>query len=180
MKKNFFCFKTKMLGKDFKEGCEFNVKYGHTRFVKLTNKDENHHGFVFKTGLNEDPTFNYKFGNSKNGITFTTIDRMGQWIKYNDKVGLMVYARMVEIPDDAKIVDNDGSSHINEPLHKDENNILVNNYGVPKRRRSDDSFFKVNKLILGEKISIWDTPELYNEILKQNPSAKEYVNWKKK
>ena len=35
-------------------GKEFNKKYEHTTFVKLTNKDEIHNDFQYITGLNVD------------------------------------------------------------------------------------------------------------------------------
>lgn len=38
-------------------GKVFNEKYGHIKFVKLTNESCIHNSFKFKTGLNEDIYF---------------------------------------------------------------------------------------------------------------------------
>lgn len=83
-------------------GKEFNQKFKDIVFVKLTNKDECHNGFQFKTGLNEDTI---KFNPSGNclsgGIYFCEFYKIHKLIKYNQQ--RMVNLRVITISDDAQV-----------------------------------------------------------------------------
>jgi hypothetical protein len=84
-------------------GKEFNRVYKDKVFVKLTNKKENHNGFQFKTGLNEDTVpFNPTGKCSAGGIYFCEYEKTINWLHYNS-AGFMVYYRHVHVPDDSKV-----------------------------------------------------------------------------
>jgi hypothetical protein len=58
-------------------GGKFNWIYRDKQFVKLTNKEENHNGFQFQTGLNVDTSpFNPKGECRPGGIYFYEINKM--------------------------------------------------------------------------------------------------------
>jgi hypothetical protein len=83
-------------------GKEFKEKYGDKVLIKLTNKDENHNWFQFKTGLNIDtirfnPTESCKAG----GIYFSEVCFLPLWLEYN-KIKTM-WCRKVTIPHDAQV-----------------------------------------------------------------------------
>lgn len=83
-------------------GKEFNQKFKDIIFVKLTNKDEYHNGFQFKTGLNEDVVeFNPSGDCLSGGIYFCEFYKIYKWIKYNQQ--RMVNLRVVTISDDAQV-----------------------------------------------------------------------------
>lgn len=80
----------------------FNRLYEDNTFVKLTNGQEVHHNFKFKTGLNEDfIKFNPNGECLAGGIYFTDIDKMPLWVGY--KADNLKYVRIVTIPDDALV-----------------------------------------------------------------------------
>lgn len=132
-------------------GIEFNKKYPSTKFVKLTNESENHNGFQFKTGLNIDTVpFNYTKDCTPGGIYFCSVDEIAWWVNYGNKE--MKYYRIVTIPSDARVYDED----------------------VTK--------MKADKLILSERKEISELPELLNEefvktaVLKNIPIVKHIQN----
>ena len=66
------------------------------RLVKLTNATECHHGFQFKTGLNEDTIpFNPYNECEPGGIYFTDIDNIAKWLNYGTDD--MKYCRVVTL-----------------------------------------------------------------------------------
>ena len=83
-------------------GTEFNYLTKSMRFVRLTNKKENHNGFQYKTGLNVDHLpFNPSKKCKAGGLYFCDFNDFNKFIKYNDK--MCVNMRAVIIPDDAKV-----------------------------------------------------------------------------
>ena len=83
-------------------GKEFNELYPDKTFIKLTNKDEIHNGFQFKTGLNIDTIqFNPTGECSTGGLYFCDENDVGRWIEYGNKK--MTYYRVVKVLDDANI-----------------------------------------------------------------------------
>ena len=88
-------------------GKEFNRLYKDRTFVKTTNKDENHYGFKYKTGLNIDTTLfdpNIEHGA---GLYFTDIEYLYNWVDIYSICGYPVWMRYVTIPEDAKVFVND-------------------------------------------------------------------------
>lgn len=84
-------------------GEEFNKKFPDLadKLVKLTNKEENHNGYLFKDGLNED---NKEFNPdpySPGGFCFTEVDQIHYWLEYGSNI--MKYCRKVTILPDSKI-----------------------------------------------------------------------------
>lgn len=95
--------------------------------MKLTNLEEIHRGFVFKTGLNVDDNRFDDTTYSGDGIYFTTLDNIHHWIDYDVKnVGVMKWMRVVTLPHDAHISYQDKCY----------------------------SSFKADRVILGERIEI--------------------------
>ena len=83
-------------------GREFNEKYVDKKFVKLTNKEEKHNGYEFKSGLNVDTKQFYPYGECQpGGIYFCDWERLPIWLNYNGN--RMCYMRLVTIPDDAQV-----------------------------------------------------------------------------
>lgn len=110
-------------------GREFNVRYGHQKLCKLTDRFTTR----FVEGLNVDGC----------GLTFTTETHLHKWV--HCAIGLMYYAFMVKIPDDAivELVDN-GS-------------------------------YKTNQLILSQKQQIWNTLRLCMRAIRGNGGHLAYV-----
>jgi hypothetical protein len=129
-------------------GKVFNKKFAGIRFVKLTNKKENHNGFQFKTGLNIDTIkFNPRGQCRSGGIYFCELDKIGLWVIYGRDIfdcQFCVNYRKVTIPDDAQVY-------------------------VEKNK------FKTNKIILGEKESIWDDIILCELVVSHNGNNLYYV-----
>ena len=72
------------------------------KLVKLTNEEENHNWFQFKTGLNVDSIpFNPIPGCQPGGIYFTDIDNIARWLDYGK--GKMKYCREVTLPSDSRV-----------------------------------------------------------------------------
>jgi hypothetical protein len=97
-------------------GKHFNqhLIHSHTCYVKLTNFNENHNGFIYKTGLNIDVNI---FDSNKDtcGLYFIEYNDIKNWINYSDKIGVMVYFREVAIPDDAFVfIMTDGTCKTNK------------------------------------------------------------------
>src|SRR5579872_4900984 len=85
-------------------GEEFNRIFHDRVFVKLTNKFEFHHGFLFKDGLNVDTKKFNPSGNCRpGGLYFTDIKDAYLWVYYSGYIGLMIHMRKVTIPNDATI-----------------------------------------------------------------------------
>ena len=83
-------------------GKEFNEKYAGIRFVKLTNKEENHNGYQFKDGLNIDTVpFYTKLNCCAGGIYFCKFDDFPYYLNYNNTE--MHFIRNIIIPDDAQV-----------------------------------------------------------------------------
>jgi len=84
-------FSTKS-GKDFKE------LYSYTKFYKITNKNECHHNFQYKDGLNEDTQKFNPVGECKSGgLYFTELYNIPYWTLHG------LYIREVEILDDSLV-----------------------------------------------------------------------------
>jgi hypothetical protein len=84
------------------DGKEFNRLTQGIVFVKLTNLDENHNGFQFRTGLNVDDIKFDPSGSCKaGGLYFCEWKKVGQWIEYGNKQ--CMYWRKVTIPDDTQV-----------------------------------------------------------------------------
>jgi hypothetical protein len=67
-------------------GKEFNRINGDRLLVKLTNQNENHNGFQFKTGLNVDNIpFNPSGECEPGGIYFCEESLMNAWLHYGGK-----------------------------------------------------------------------------------------------
>ena len=81
-------------------GKEFNKIFGGKKYLKFTNKDENHYGFQFRDGLNEDTEVFFPHGECKGGgIYFTEKEHMYTWLtSWYHK-----FVREVTIPDDARV-----------------------------------------------------------------------------
>ena len=63
------------------DGQSFNEKYQGKIFVKLTNREENHRGYQFKTGLNIDKLpFNPKGECQSGGIYFCLLEDLSLWL----------------------------------------------------------------------------------------------------
>lgn len=85
-------------------GFEFNQMYHTIKLVKLTNATENHNGYQFVEGLNEDTNEFFPFGKCKaGGIYFTEEKYSYKWLHYKNSVGIMKYMRLVTIPNDARV-----------------------------------------------------------------------------
>ena len=83
-------------------GIDFNRTYPSAEFYKLTNMEELHNDFQFKTGLNIDiHEFNPTGKCTKGGIYFTDKCNLGRWIEYNCKI--MFWIRKVMVPNDAVV-----------------------------------------------------------------------------
>ena len=91
----------------------FNEIFCGMSFVKLTNYNEVHNGFKFKTGLNIDTIkFNPNRTSCRGGIYFIKECDIGNWLRYNDK--FMHYKRPVQISDDARIYIEDGKYKVDK------------------------------------------------------------------
>lgn len=80
-------------------GKQFNEITKGKKFIKLTNVEEVHNGYKFKTGLNEDDKPFNPNDCSKGGIYFVEDKYANKWANYEDK--FMVHYREATIPDDA-------------------------------------------------------------------------------
>ena len=83
-------------------GKKFNELFAGKKFFKLTNEEENHNNYQFKTGLNIDKIpFDDQCECCPGGIYFTEKSKKSRWTKYGSAV--MKYERAVIIPDDAQV-----------------------------------------------------------------------------
>jgi hypothetical protein len=95
----------------FYTGKNFNDNHRGEEFVKLTNNGECHNGFKYKDGLNIDTENFVPEGTCKSGgLYFVKKCDMFKWIKYNPKIGIMVWYRDVTIPDSAQVWDESDKS----------------------------------------------------------------------
>jgi hypothetical protein len=83
------------------EGNNFNKLFSECAFIKLTNKEEQHNGFKYNTGLN---TLVDKFNNEQcsNGLYFTELQYIYDWTTYGNKT--MKYVRFITIPNNANVI----------------------------------------------------------------------------
>ena len=129
-------------------GKEFNEKYVGQKFVKLTNKEEKHNGYEFKSGLNVDTKpFNPRGKCEPGGIYFCELGKLPIWLEYGYQK--MYYARLVSIPEDAQVY---------EEYDKFKADRLV----LGERRRI-------------EELEVWSDERYCVEAVKQNGYALEYV-----
>lgn len=89
-------------------GKQFNKLSKDIELVKLTNCNEIHNTFEYKTGLNVDTLkFNPHGTCSSGGLYFCTIQNAFRWVFYSNKLftplTMMMYIRSVTIPDDASV-----------------------------------------------------------------------------
>ena len=129
-------------------GKEFNNKYRGKKFVKLTNREEKHNGFEFKSGLNVDIIpFNPKDSCRAGGIYFCELGKLSKWLEYGYQK--MYYARYVSIPDDAQVYEE-------EDKWKADSLVLGEREEISKLR-------------------VWDDEKYCMEAVRQNGSALQYV-----
>ncbi len=96
-------------------GKQFHEKYKDKVFVKLTNKDEIHNRFQFKTGLNIDTIpFNPKGECQPGGLYFTDKQKLAIWLNYADED--MYYVREVSLPDDAYVYEESDKFKANKMI----------------------------------------------------------------
>ncbi len=82
-------------------GDEFNSAFPDTKFYKLTNKNEVHNEFRFKTGLNVDVlSFSPSGKCSAGGLYFTELQHIPLWLDYRPEICCI---RDVIIPEDARV-----------------------------------------------------------------------------
>lgn len=88
-------------------GKEFNKMYYDIKFYKLTNANEKHNKFQYKTGLNID-TKQFVSMNHGAGIHFTDENNIDTWREYylDGLMQKMTFKRQVLIPDDAQVFTN--------------------------------------------------------------------------
>ena len=130
-------------------GKEFNEKYMGKKFVKLTNKEENHNGYEFKSGLNVDTEQFYPYGEChRGGIYFCEWGKLPMWLVYGDN--RMVYVRLVSIPDDAQV-------------YEEEDKWKADRLVLGEREE------------IG-KLTVWDDVEYCMAAVRQNSHALEYVH----
>ncbi len=130
-------------------GEKFNELFkGH--FIKLTNSDEIHHKYQFKTGLNIDDIPFYPNGSCHpGGIYFCDENDLILWLYYSEIIGPMFYFRSVIIPDNAQVW-------------------------------VEHNKFKADQLILGERLEIgelkiWQNTEHNLYACKLNGMALKYI-----
>lgn len=103
-------------------GKEFNKKYKDVEFYRLTNKNENHNGFQYKTGLNIDVNqIDFTHTTNVGGLYFTKKEHMKIWIEYD--LQKMVYYRKVTIPDDAIVCETTYEFKTNKFILGEKHNI---------------------------------------------------------
>jgi hypothetical protein len=120
--------------------------------IKLTNTIENHRGFQFDSGINEDTnTFNPEGKCSAGGIYFTHIDKLAYWVDlYQNPNHEYKYCRKVKILSDCKIYIEDVDS------------------------------FKVDKIFLEDRVDIselenWKDRDYLMKSIRQNPFVIRYI-----
>jgi Ankyrin repeats (3 copies) len=83
-------------------GKEFNDLTKDLELVRLTNYEESHNGYQFKTGENKDTMeFNPIGGCQPGGIYFIEKDNILRWKEYNNQT--MHWSRKVTIPNNARV-----------------------------------------------------------------------------
>jgi hypothetical protein len=93
-------------------------------FVKLTNREENHNGFQFKTGLNVDTVPFNSLECSAGGIYFIEEKDMAAWVRYRSMN--MVYYRYVSLPEDSIV-------YIGKCKYKADKMILSEKMGIDEQ-----------------------------------------------
>ena len=107
-------------------GKEFNEKYANTRFVKLTNKEENHNGYQFKDGLNIDTIpFNTKKECSAGGIYFCEFNNFVEYLNYG--YNHMHFMRNVVISDDAQVFEEPNGKYKSDKIILLDKSVIFEN-----------------------------------------------------
>jgi hypothetical protein len=102
---------------DTLSGKEFNRVFKGKVFTKLTNEEEEHNGFKFRTGLNEDTVpFNPNGWCSPGGIYFCEYGEMPKWLHYGTNGNMMMYCRNVNIPNDSMVYIERGKYKANKVI----------------------------------------------------------------
>ena len=79
-------------------GSEFKKHFEGSRFVKILNQEENHHGFQYKDGLCQLVQDFCPSGSCQpGGLYFTTLDSSDEFFSFGN------HARVLEIPDKARV-----------------------------------------------------------------------------
>lgn len=108
-------------------GVKFNRLFSQKRFVKLTNKTENHNGLQYKNGLIIDPIPFDPTGVCKpGGIYFVEESEAHNWLRYDEwlRYGEMTYyMRKVSVPDTAKVYVEEGKFKTDKPRLGPKSNI---------------------------------------------------------
>ena len=145
-------------------GKEFNKRYGHKKFYKLTTASENHNGLQFKTGLNIDV---HKFNpenECEGGIYFSETRKIGLW--YNSTGELCVYYREVTVPDDAMV-------------YIEHNKVKANKLILSERKSLWKDSYMCKHILLCSGVAIkyieTQTEELCNLAVKESYTALEHI-----
>ena len=152
------------------DGKTFNDCYREKQLIKLTNKLENHNGYQFQTGLNIDSNeFNPSGECQRGGIYFCLWEKLSMWLNYSRSP--MFYARLVTIPDDAKV-------WIEKDKFKTDRLILGDRVKIGDLTVWNDSSYcleacKFDGLVLQYIKN--QTPEMCLISVRQNFSALQYV-----
>jgi hypothetical protein len=152
-------------------GKEFNEIFKNKILIKLTNEAENHNGFQFQTGLNIDTVkFNPKGNCRPGGIYFCTIESLGKWLRYNDKI--MCFVRFVTIPNDSQV-------YISEAKIKADKIILSERKKINELENWNDTKFAlatVDQMGSSLKYIKNQTLEMCVKAVTKYAGALEYVN----
>jgi hypothetical protein len=126
-------------------GKQFNKEYKDVKFIKLTNKNEIHNEYQYKTGLNEAKLIIKKRDGhvDSGGIEFcekSSFKRLlySRTTDYMNDGYVLYHYRSVMIPDDAKI-------------------YCESNKG--------QNYFKTDRIYLGDKKMLWNEVDMCMEII---------------
>lgn len=137
---------------DVISGEKFNKLYPtySENLYKLTNEEEVHLGFEYKTGLNED-IHQFDPNGSKGGLHCCLFESICEWIEYMDM--RMHYYRKVTVPDDAIVVIYNDKFKVSKMILSDRKHIW--------------SDYKICKMILMEHGSYLEhvDPQIIDEKL---------------
>ena len=131
-------------------GKEFNRFNVGTKFYKVTNRTENHRGLQYDTGLiiDSQPLNTKKYYGS--GIHFCSESDLHKWI--------LPTGDFMVIDGVRKWVEDIDHKYFIREVKIPSDATVCTIHGIPK----------TNKLILGERISIWNNYELCLKFLKRN------------
>ena len=149
-------------------GKEFNEKYVGQKFVKLTNKEEKHNGYEFKSGLNVDTVpFDPQGSCRAGGIYFCELGKLSKWLEYGYQ--RMYYARVVSIPDDAQVYEEEDKWKADKLVLGERRTIAE--LEIWKDREYCMAAVKLN----GNILEYVQTPEVCLEAVKRNGIALGFV-----